>query len=586
MTYKAAVADLPLGGGKGVIMLPDGGRSTRERARTPRCSTSATPSTRSAGSYITAEDVGTSSRDMSVIAERTTARRRAARAGAAARATRARSPRSASTSRSGPAASACSARARCAAARSACRARPRRLARREAAAPRPGRSSCSPTSIRSKRTLAEELGASWTTPDERARRRGRRAGARARSAASSTTRPCPRLRCRIIAGAANNQLADDRIADLLAARGRSCGRRTSWSTPAASSTSPRSSTSYEPGERPPARTPDRRHAATRSSTDAETDVGSRPLAAANELARERLRRRRHARPRVSAASRAGPGAPRRRAAGPRRRACPGAPRASRSRPAAAAAARRPRRRRAARRRCACPRPAPRPAAARGPAGARCTRRAWPRDRRPAARGPGTSTRQLAPRSRASAVEVAGERAGVGRDEHAPLAEHRVAGQRHVADDEREVVGRVARGRDRLERAERGRRRRAARRRRRAPPPAARPGTAPASPAPPRRDRRGRGSATIPPRPPRRVDLCRQRREVLVERRPGIDQPRRIAADDPGVGARERERPRVGGPDPDDLAARQLDPGHAVTEVSACVTGQPLRCQVPTPPPAT
>jgi leucine dehydrogenase len=28
----------------------------------------------------------------------------------------------------------------------------------------------------------------------------------------------PRLRCRIIAGAANNQLADDRIADLLAAR--------------------------------------------------------------------------------------------------------------------------------------------------------------------------------------------------------------------------------------------------------------------------------------------------------------------------------------------------------------------------------
>lgn len=28
----------------------------------------------------------------------------------------------------------------------------------------------------------------------------------------------PRLRCRVIAGAANNQLADDRIADLLAAR--------------------------------------------------------------------------------------------------------------------------------------------------------------------------------------------------------------------------------------------------------------------------------------------------------------------------------------------------------------------------------
>ena len=29
----------------------------------------------------------------------------------------------------------------------------------------------------------------------------------------------PRLRCRIVAGAANNQLADDSVADLLAARG-------------------------------------------------------------------------------------------------------------------------------------------------------------------------------------------------------------------------------------------------------------------------------------------------------------------------------------------------------------------------------
>ena len=42
---------------------------------------------------------------------------------------------------------------------------------------------------------------------------------RARSAASSTTRRSPRLRCRIVAGAANNQLAADSVADLLAARG-------------------------------------------------------------------------------------------------------------------------------------------------------------------------------------------------------------------------------------------------------------------------------------------------------------------------------------------------------------------------------
>src|SRR5205823_4154405 len=66
MTFKAAVADLPLGGGKGVIMappvLPAGRRQDvllgfgdAVEAR--------------GGRYITAEDVGTSSRDMSVIVE-------------------------------------------------------------------------------------------------------------------------------------------------------------------------------------------------------------------------------------------------------------------------------------------------------------------------------------------------------------------------------------------------------------------------------------------------------------------------------------------------------------------------------------
>jgi leucine dehydrogenase len=67
----------------------------------------------------------------------------------------------------------------------------------------------------SKRALADELGASWTTPE------------RALQARVDVLAPCalggflddetvPRLQCRIIAGAANNQLADDRIADLLA----------------------------------------------------------------------------------------------------------------------------------------------------------------------------------------------------------------------------------------------------------------------------------------------------------------------------------------------------------------------------------
>jgi leucine dehydrogenase len=70
---------------------------------------------------------------------------------------------------------------------------------------------------RSRRGLAEELGARWVGPE------------RALESAVDILVPCalggilnketaPRLRCRIIAGAANNQLADDGIADLLAAQ--------------------------------------------------------------------------------------------------------------------------------------------------------------------------------------------------------------------------------------------------------------------------------------------------------------------------------------------------------------------------------
>ena len=66
--------------------------------------------------------------------------------------------------------------------------------------------------------IAEELGAEWTTPEE------------ALLAQVDVVAPCalggildhdsvPRLRCRAIAGAANNQLASDEIGDLLASRG-------------------------------------------------------------------------------------------------------------------------------------------------------------------------------------------------------------------------------------------------------------------------------------------------------------------------------------------------------------------------------
>ena len=70
MTYKAAVADLPLGGGKGVIMAPtDAPLTTRRRHAALLDFGDLVESAQ--GRYITAEDVGTSSRDMAVIAQRT-----------------------------------------------------------------------------------------------------------------------------------------------------------------------------------------------------------------------------------------------------------------------------------------------------------------------------------------------------------------------------------------------------------------------------------------------------------------------------------------------------------------------------------
>jgi leucine dehydrogenase len=68
-----------------------------------------------------------------------------------------------------------------------------------------------------KRRLAEELGAAWASPD------------RALEAEVDVVAPCalggvldhetvPRLRCQIVAGAANNQLAGESVADLLVAR--------------------------------------------------------------------------------------------------------------------------------------------------------------------------------------------------------------------------------------------------------------------------------------------------------------------------------------------------------------------------------
>src|SRR5438477_8834393 len=70
MTFKAAAAGLDLGGGKGVICLPPGRAPTGKLRRDLLLDFADTVAVLE-GSYITAEDVGTGSRDMAVIAETT-----------------------------------------------------------------------------------------------------------------------------------------------------------------------------------------------------------------------------------------------------------------------------------------------------------------------------------------------------------------------------------------------------------------------------------------------------------------------------------------------------------------------------------
>jgi leucine dehydrogenase len=71
MTFKSAVADLPLGGGKGVIVLPAGTVPPTGDDRRAVLLDFADTIDALGGAYQTAEDVGTSTPDMCVIAEGT-----------------------------------------------------------------------------------------------------------------------------------------------------------------------------------------------------------------------------------------------------------------------------------------------------------------------------------------------------------------------------------------------------------------------------------------------------------------------------------------------------------------------------------
>ncbi len=214
MTYKAAVADLPLGGGKGVIMIPPAGLSPKQRRDALLDFGDAVDAVD--GRYITAEDVGTSSRDMSVIAQRTKhvaglSRRRGGSGDP--------SPFTALGVES-------AIRACCERVFSTASLRGRsicviglghvgsRVAKRCAQA---GATLLASDVDPAKRQVVERLGARWVAPE------------RALEADVDVLAPCalggifdeetvPRLRCPIIAGAANNQLVADKIAELIAAR--------------------------------------------------------------------------------------------------------------------------------------------------------------------------------------------------------------------------------------------------------------------------------------------------------------------------------------------------------------------------------
>jgi leucine dehydrogenase len=217
MTFKAAVADLPLGGGKGVIMRRAGEPPLDpERRRAALLDFGDTVDVLG-GRYMTAEDVGTSDADMTVIAERT---RHVTGLAVERGSSGDPSPWTALGVQE--------------AIRVACERvwGSGDLAGRSVAVIGLGRvggalaRGLAEAGARlivadvddGKRALAAELGADWTDPE------------RALRAEVDVVAPCalggvlnegsvPALRCRAVGGAANNQLAAEPVADLLMEHG-------------------------------------------------------------------------------------------------------------------------------------------------------------------------------------------------------------------------------------------------------------------------------------------------------------------------------------------------------------------------------
>ena len=218
MTFKSAVAGLPLGGGKGIILAPDPLSPARRGLRADALRDFGDAVQSLDGAYITAEDVGTSSRDMEVIASTTSARHRAV---APPRRVGRPQPVDGARRRGGDP-RLLRARLRVGVAGRPHdrhrRARPRRRAASRSSAPTAARRCSSPTS---------------TAPSARSPASSARAGSsptRRSACAADVFVPCAlggvldhesaaRLGAPIVAGAANNQLADDDVAELLSSRG-------------------------------------------------------------------------------------------------------------------------------------------------------------------------------------------------------------------------------------------------------------------------------------------------------------------------------------------------------------------------------
>jgi leucine dehydrogenase len=284
MTFKSAVAGLPLGGGKGVIMLRAGEPPPRRR-RDVLLDFADTVDALD-GRYITAEDVGTSSKDMEVIASETKhvrglSRRRGGSGDP--------SPYTALGVHAAIAAG-------CERAFGTPSLRGRTVCvtglghvgmRLTKELLRAGAKVVATDIDASKRATVRAAGARWIAPD------------RALSQAADVFAPCALggvlthetvsdLQVPVVAGAANNQLADDGVADLLSAHG------ILWAPDFVANAGGiiNIAVELEPGGYDPVRARARVRGigdTLREIFDNAEAIGATPLTAAMELARRRLR---------------------------------------------------------------------------------------------------------------------------------------------------------------------------------------------------------------------------------------------------------------------------------------------------------